>query len=433
MGSNENASPKASPPHPTSATHWAVGLSGVCGFAVAFALLLTIHPFSNTVYSVFFLLIGLAVSVSAVDLLWGKVHERPTTGLDFGRWRPSPARAFVKFVGLLGSVGFLALLYALFREYSGDFYARYFDAVELTLPVGLTLSVPYIYWIDGVMISPKDGLWQVGMLVLLRFDRVDLACFRQHILGWLVKGFFLPLMFTYMCRDFDALLAQGIPALDSFKAAYDYFYDFLYFIDVCFATVGYVFSLRLIDTHLRSTESTALGWMAALLCYEPFWSLISTQYLAYDPDHPWGEWLKDEPLLYGVWGSLILALVAVYAWATVMFGCRFSNLTNRGILTNGPYRFTKHPAYIAKNLSWWMISLPFLGEGGWQAGRHAALLLMLNGVYALRAWTEERHLSRDTAYLAYMSWIKRNGLFRFFGSATAAATLGRARVIRERS
>jgi hypothetical protein len=69
MGSNENASPKASPPHPPSATHWAVGLSGVCGFAVDFAFLLTVRPFSNTVYSVFFLLLGLAVSVSAVDLL----------------------------------------------------------------------------------------------------------------------------------------------------------------------------------------------------------------------------------------------------------------------------------------------------------------------------------------------------------------------------
>ena len=314
----------------------------------------------------------------------------------------------------------------------GNFYARYFDAVELALPVGLTLSVPYIYWIDGVMISPKDGLWQVGMLVLLRFDRVDLACFRQHILGWLVKGFFLPLMFTYVCQEFDAFLSRGMPALDSFKAAYDYSYDFLYFVDVCFATAGYGFSLRLIDTHLRSTEPTALGWMAALLCYEPFWSLIGTQYLAYDPGHPWGEWLRDDPLLFGIWGSLILALVAVYVWATIMFGCRFSNLTNRGILTNGPYRFTKHPAYIAKNLSWWMVSLPFLGDGGWQAVRHAALLLMLNGVYALRAWTEERHLSRDTAYVAYMSWIKRNGLFRFFGSARAAATWGRARVIRER-
>jgi steroid 5-alpha reductase family enzyme len=88
-------------------------------------------------------------------------------------------------------------------------------------------------------------------------------------------------------------------------------------------------------------------------------------------------------------------------------------LTHRGIITNGPYRFTKHPAYIAKNLTWWMISLPFLADGGIQALRHCILLLMLNGVYGLRAWTEERHLSRDPTYVAYRQWMEANGLFRF--------------------
>jgi protein-S-isoprenylcysteine O-methyltransferase Ste14 len=163
--------------------------------------------------------------------------------------------------------------------------------------------------------------------------------------------------------------------------------------------------------------------------YEPFWSLIGAQYLAYDSGHPWAEWLRDDPVFFDIWGSLILALVAVYVWATIMFGCRFSNLTNRGIITNGPYRFAKHPAYIAKNLSWWLVSAPFLSDGGWQALRHTALLLMLNGVYALRAWTEERHLSHDPTYVAYASWIERNGLFRFFGSARAAVTLGSFRLM----
>ena len=39
---------------------------------------------------------------------------------------------------------------------------------------------------------------------------------------------------------------------------------------------------------------------------------------------------------------------------------RFSNLTHRGIITNGPYRYSKHPAYLAKNLSWWLVSMPFM-------------------------------------------------------------------------
>ena len=57
-------------------------------------------------------------------------------------------------------------------------------------------------------------------------------------------------------------------------------------------------------------------------------------------------------------------MLSVYGWAALSFGIRFSNLTHRGIITSGPYRFTKHPAYVAKNISWWLISIPFLPADG---------------------------------------------------------------------
>jgi protein-S-isoprenylcysteine O-methyltransferase Ste14 len=50
----------------------------------------------------------------------------------------------------------------------------------------------------------------------------------------------------------------------------------------------------------------------------------------------------------------MVLLTGIYAWATVAFGLRFSNLTYRGVLTNGPYAFTRHPAYLSKNAFWWM-------------------------------------------------------------------------------
>ncbi|HBR82737.1 MAG TPA: protein-S-isoprenylcysteine methyltransferase, partial [Erythrobacter sp.] len=68
--------------------------------------------------------------------------------------------------------------------------------------------------------------------------------------------------------------------------------------------------------------------------------------------------------LLAVWGALLVALTGVYAWATFAFGLRFSNLTYRGVLTNGPYRFTRHPAYVSKNLFWWAAVLPFLVTSG---------------------------------------------------------------------
>jgi len=99
----------------------------------------------------------------------------------------------------------------------------------------------------------------------------------------------------------------------------------------------------------------------------------------------------------------------------VTFGVRFSNLTHRGILTNGPYRFTKHPAYITKNLSWWLISIPFLHAPATAAIRHSIALGCINTIYFLRARTEERHLSRDPVYVAYALWMNEHGVLRFLG------------------
>jgi hypothetical protein len=332
-GLASRAMAQTSPPCPRSATHWGVALSGLIGFAVAFDFVYVVRPFANPVYSALVMMPILAAFVFAGDFIWGRLYQRPSTGLNFSRWRPSWRRSVVKFVGLVGSVGFIAALYALFPEYYGDFYAAYFHALGLALPILFALAVPYIYWVDAAMVAPEDGLWQAGCFVLCQFGRVNFAALWQHTLGWLVKGFFLPLMFVYFCGDLGTVLAQEGSIVGNFKAFYDFSYILLYFVDVCYSTTGYVFSLRLFDTHLRSSEPTLLGWSAALLCYEPFWSLIGSRYLAYDTAHPWGDFLYGDQTLYAVWGSVILALILVYVWATIMFGCRFSNLTHRGIIT----------------------------------------------------------------------------------------------------
>ena len=281
------------------------------------------------------------------------------------------------------------------------------------MPLALALGLPYLYLIDRHMLEPHDGTWQMGMLVLLQWPPIDRRILCQHLLGWLIKGFFLPLMFVAMCDGLNKFLTSDIGNMTTFKALFDFLYDFLYFVDVGWVSMGYLMTFRLADTHIRSAEPTMLGWAAALVCYEPFWSLFGRQYLAYDSGITWGKWLWDFPVAYCLWGGMILALVAIYVWATVIFGARFSNLTNRGIITNGPYRWTKHPAYLAKNLTWWLISVPFLSQGGpGEALRHCLLLLGLNGIYLLRAKTEEWHLSRDPDYVRYALWIEQHGLFR---------------------
>lgn len=400
---------------PPSATHGAVGAIGLVSFLFALAILHISHPFGNNmVWSALFVMVSTAGGIFIVYLGWLRVHQRPSTGMDFGHDDPSWPRSLVKYAGFAGSLFFVGLLYWLFPEYHGAFYDRFYDLLKIIVPLALILGLPYLYLVDRHMPEPHDGTWQMGMLVLIQWQAIDYRKLGQHLLGWLIKGFFLPLMFVAMCDGLNKFLTSDIGNMTTFKAWFDFLYDFLYFIDVGWVSMGYLMTFRLTDTHIRSAEPTMLGWAAALVCYEPFWSLFGRQYLAYDAGITWGQWLWNSPVAYCLWGGMILALVMIYVWATVIFGARFSNLTHRGIITNGPYRWTKHPAYIAKNLTWWLISVPFLSQGAPdEAFRHCLLLLGLNGIYLLRAKTEEWHLSRDPDYVCYAQWIEQHGLFHF--------------------
>lgn len=411
---------------PRSATHGTVAAAGLAAFLLAVVIIRADRPFGgNVVNSALFIMAVTAGAIFLIDLIWQKVHLRPSTGMDFSYDDPSWNRSLHKFAGLLGSLGFIAFFYWIFPEYHGKFYDRYYEMLRIILPPWMALTLPYFFFIDRRMKEPRDGYWHMGKLVTFQWDAIDGKVIGQHLLGWLIKGFFLPLMFTYLCNHLDRFLAYDFAQLTNFKFWFDFLHDFFYFIDVGLVSMGYLLSLRITDTHFRSAEPSMLGWVVALVCYEPFWSMIGRQYLSYETGFTWGAWLWNTPLLYGIWGAAILALTAIYVWATVIFGARFSNLTHRGIITNGPYRWTKHPAYVAKNLSWWMVSIPFMTQGTPdEALRHCLLLLALNGIYVLRAKTEEWHLSRDPDYVAYALWMEANSMFRFVRHVPLLGCLG---------
>ena len=400
---------------PQSATHGMVAATGGAAFLLAICILRVARLFDgNLVDSVLFIMGVTAGAIFLVDLAWQKVHLRPSTGIDFHYSNPSWSRSLLKFAGLLGSMGFVAFLYWLFPEYHGEFYNPYYEMLRIILPPWIALALPYFFLIDRKMREPFDGYWHMGKLVTFQWSAVDGKQVGQHLLGWLIKGYFLPMMFTLTCIALDAFLTFNFESLTAFRFWVVFLNDSLYLIDLGIISLGYLMALRITDTHFRSAEPTMLGWAVALACYEPFSSLINNQYLAYGTNYGWGSWLGNTPVMLSIWGSAILTLSAIYVWATVIFGARFSNLTNRGIITNGPYRWTKHPAYLAKNLSWWMISVPFMMPGTpAEVLRHCLLLLGVNFIYLMRAKTEEWHLSRDPDYVQYALWIEQHGIFRF--------------------
>jgi protein-S-isoprenylcysteine O-methyltransferase Ste14 len=277
------------------------------------------------------------------------------------------------------------------------------------------------------MEKPEDGYWEAGQLVLGRVRGRDWAALRTHALGWLIKGFFLPIM-SAAFFGVTASLTQhlsGAPHWDV-VSTFRLSFDLILLVDLTVAVLGYVFTLRLLDSHIRSCNPLWYGWIATLICYYPFWGIVYPRLLGYSDGNDWAHWFADVPAVLVIWGGLILTAKICWIWANVTFGLRFSNLTHRGILTSGPFRFTKHPSYVSKNVTWWLISLPFLSTVGWQeALLNCIALLFVNAIYFVRAKIEERHLMEDPVYIEYAGWIAQHGIFaraaRFLAGARPSA------------
>lgn len=235
---------------------------------------------------------------------------------------------------------------------------------------------------------------------------VPWAAIRVHV----IKAFFLPMMVTaahvWVLRTDQSYAQGGSPQW------FVIWFAVLYLIDTMFATIGYMTTSKAVGAEVRSSDSTWLGWISALSCYAPFQGYIAVIGLThYQTSYKWYDWLATSNVWFYVWAAAILFFSTIYAWATIVFGLRFSNLTNRGVITSGPFRYSKHPAYISKNISWWMISVPFFPFLGVRAAIISSFaLLFVNFIYFVRAKTEERHMNHDSDYRAYSAWIAKHGL-----------------------
>ena len=362
-------------------------------------------------------------------VLWSlfvdKVHRNPSTGIDWSQrraWRETIDISLTKIAGLWATWALIAAFYATMRYYWEGSYAFSMDLLARVAPWLLLGSIPYMLWLDRRMIEPRDGCYHFGRWLIAPGRPVDGRAIGHHLRAWAVKGFFTAFMLSIVPGNFHDLAT--VPTEEIVATPFDiakWAVLLLYLVDVHVATVGYILTLKPLDSHIRTANPYGMAWVAALVCYPPF-ILMSGGPLDYEVNAAdWGHWFAGHDWLIMLWGTLIVLLTGIYSWATMAFGIRFSNLTHRGVITHGPYAFTRHPAYVAKNLSWWLISLPFLvTAGGWVEGaRNAALLALVNGVYYWRAKTEEKHLLADPAYVAYWNWAQQHALVpRLFARLT---------------
>lgn len=370
-------------------------------------------------------------------ILWSlvvdKVHRRPSTGIDWSRttsWRDTLDISLTKLAGLWATWAGIALIYGTARFYWDNQWADFPFAMKMfgaAAPILFVASIPYVIWLDRKLVEPKDGAWALGSW-LMGTAPVDPAAIYAHLRSWAVKAFFLAFMLAIVPPGFGNFIrADWQLVLNDPVTLANWLITLMFVIDVAFATVGYVLTMRPLDAHIRSTNPHAEAWMAALICYPPFSLMANGGVLDYHPGTAdWMHWYAGQPVLLAITGAVLVGLTAIYAWATVAFGLRFSNLTHRGILTHGPYAWSRHPAYLAKNLFWWIATVPFLSTGSLaDAARATLLMAAVSGVYFWRARTEEKHLRANPDYLVYSDWMARNGpVPRFFGWLTGQKRVG---------
>jgi protein-S-isoprenylcysteine O-methyltransferase Ste14 len=404
-------------PRPRSAVSTGVGMVGLAGL-FAWVIAARTFGFSGRTGALLALL-ACGIPMVLWSLAVDKVHRRPSTGIDWnGPARPlsqSLDFSLVKIAGLWATWAAIGFLYCAGRWYWDGMYLFSMEVMGLAAAPLLLLSIPYVVWIDRRLVEPRDGAWHLGQLLIGRSSLVEREMVYEHLRCWAVKGFFMAFMIAIVPGNWTGTVAPaGAEIGENLVTLTRWLITVMFMVDTVFATVGYALTMKPLDAHIRSANPYAAGWTAALICYPPFVLMGSGGPLDYHPgtvgENGWIHWLGDYPLLMTFVAFLLVSLVAIYSWATVAFGIRFSNLTHRGILTHGPYAWTKHPAYVSKNLFWWLATLPFLATTGNMTDmiRNTFILAVVTGIYYWRARTEELHLSADPDYRDYADWMDRN-------------------------
>ncbi|MEY4952823.1 MAG: hypothetical protein RL299_1247 [Pseudomonadota bacterium] len=440
------------PPRPTSDVSSAVGLVGlssltvwimICHFWPELVALFDLPSRAERLTGPNAALVGL-VACALPMVLWelfvNKVHRRASTGIDWDKPRPLSEVidiSITKLAGLWATWAIIAAFYFVGRWYWDGPYLFAMQVMQVAAVPLFLLSVPYVLWLDRVLVEPRDATWHFGALLVGR-EPFDPEKVWIHLRAWAVKGFFTAFMLMIVPGGFQNLVA---PDWSNFFLSpvgiSTILITLMFVIDEQIGSVGYILTMKPLDAHIRSANPYLAGWVAALMCYPPFQMMSPSDrplfYLADTRgDDTWFHVLGGYPTLLWVWAALLVMLTAAYAWATVAFGIRFSNLTYRGVLTNGPYAYTRHPAYLAKNTFWWCASMPFMVDPwSWTNSlRNAFFLGCVSAIYYWRAKTEERHLlAEDPKYGEYHAWMAKHGAITAPLVRLGTALKGRRQVI----
>jgi protein-S-isoprenylcysteine O-methyltransferase Ste14 len=324
-----------------------------------------------------------------------------------------------RFLGLWLIVSLFALIYRFHPYYQGPFFAVFQPVVTNGYVFFCGYGFFYVWLTYRWRRRVGDDFSDPALLALSLVRRTWRAIHSRSWLPWWrywkspritlllralgVKFFFVPLMVVFLAEhvtEVERLWHQADLAgsgLEQVNWGIALTYQLIFVCDTAVALIGYSFESLWLRNRTRSVDRTWLGWAVCLMCYPPFNDVASL----YLPLSEGGNSLAFGEVTLVFLRGLTLIFFAIYLWATLALGVRFSNLSNKGIVAHGPYRWVRHPAYICKNAAWWLEKLPTMGDFN-----NVLPLLAWNVVYVMRGLTEERHLRADPAYRAYCERVR---------------------------
>lgn len=255
---------------------------------------------------------------------------------------------------------------------------------------------------------------------------------KQALMLMFIKVFFGTLMVKFLYNDYFEILKNlefcnkifintnienVITIISKYK---NFFYTFaitiLFTIDVLMFAIGYLTETTYLKNKIRTVDTNIIGVLICLLCYPPF-NQITGSFLGWNQNDKVIAPYDETGAITWSFRLLGLFFLTIYSLASCALGTKASNLTNRGTVTRFPYNIVRHPAYISKNLFWLCTTIPLffvnfnVPEFNLSQYLINSILIILSyifwaSIYYFRAIYEERHLSQDPEYLAYMQKVK---------------------------
>jgi len=337
-------------------------------------------------------------------------------------------RTFTKFYGVL--VGILFIFFAVWLFPAYEHVTNLGRLEEATVPF-LAFIIPVSFFVilmtELILGEKRDGTYQLGLLARGRIRQIDWKIFFDGTREWLLRCFFLLINFYAGVWYLSNLRAYGLPDTTGNFVEFITRLDLAIFGMIIFAILpGYIFASRLIGTELRKVDRTWFGWAINFSCYPPLNAAVFGGWVGYRPPSEMIElyqglpaWayhtMASLPILYVVGGAIIF-FALIHLWGEAIMGVRSANISSRGIITTGLFRFTKHPIYVSKCFQWAFIFFPVLNAIGFlDAIQSGILFLLVCAIYAGRALGEEKLLATDETYVKYALYMDDKSVFAFVG------------------